>query len=72
MMMEGSSGKHYGGWSKITNDLFDDITQRLDITSAVWLAACSKDFCGRVAYGKISRRGLHHWDEPCLLTPHPA
>jgi hypothetical protein len=70
MMMEGSSGNRYDNWSKIIDDVFDDISQRLDITSAVRLAACSKDFGGRVVYGKISRQALHHWDEPCLLMPH--
>jgi hypothetical protein len=54
MMMEGSTGNRYGDWSKITYDLFDDIAQRLDITSSVWLAACSKDFCGRSHTGKLA------------------
>jgi hypothetical protein len=35
MMMEGSGGNRYGDWSKITDELFDDIAQRLDITSVV-------------------------------------
>jgi hypothetical protein len=64
MMMEDLSGNRYGEWSKIINDLFDDITQCLDITSDVRLAARSKDFCSRVAYGKIGKQALHHWDEP--------
>jgi hypothetical protein len=47
MMMEGSSGNRYSDWSKITDDFFDDIARHLDITSAIRLAACFKDFCGR-------------------------
>jgi hypothetical protein len=38
MMMEGSSGNRYSDWSKITDDLYNDIAQRLDISSAVRLA----------------------------------
>jgi hypothetical protein len=72
MMMEGSSGNRYSDWSKITDDFFDDIAQRLDITSAIRLAACFKDFYGRFAYRKNSRRVLQHWDEPCMLMTHPA
>jgi hypothetical protein len=64
MMMEDSSGNRYSDWSKIINDLFDDIARRLDITSDVRLATRSKDFCSRVAYRKIAKRALHHWDEP--------
>jgi hypothetical protein len=41
------------------------ITKRLDITSAVQLAACSKELCRPVA-------GLHHWGGPCLLVPDPS
>jgi hypothetical protein len=55
----------YGDWSKISDDLFYQITKRLDITSAVRLAACSKELCRPVA-------GLHHWGGPCLLVPDPS
>jgi hypothetical protein len=55
----------YGNWSKISDDLFYQITKHLDITSVVWLAACSKELCRPVA-------GLHHWGGPCLLVPDPS
>jgi hypothetical protein len=55
----------YGDWSKISDVLFYQITKCMDITSAVWLAACSKELCRPVA-------GLHHWGGPCLLVPDPS
>jgi hypothetical protein len=55
----------YSDRSKINDDLFYQITKRLDITSAFRLAACSKELCRPVA-------GLQHWGGPCLLVPDPS
>ena len=62
----------YGNRQDITNDNIDLITQHLDITSAVRLAACSEELYREIDNNKGTRWGLHHWDEPCLLMPQPA
>jgi hypothetical protein len=63
--MPDSTHEPYGDWGKIGNDLFGEIAKRLDITSTVRLATCSKDFLRQVA-------GLRHRHGPCLLMRHAA
>jgi hypothetical protein len=55
-------------WGKLTGKMFDLITKRLDVSSVVWLAACSKELCRKVASTMV----LHNWDGPYLLMPNPA
>ena len=44
MMADSRGNRRYGDLSKIVEELFGEIVMRLDINSAVRLAACSKDF----------------------------
>ena len=55
-------------WGKLIGDPFDLIIERLDVTSAVRLAACCKELASMVVLTMV----LHHWREPCLLMPSPA
>ena len=66
--MAASSANLYDMWAELTFDLFSLITEHLDVTSAVRLAACSKELYRKVAY----RLGMHQWDGPCMLMPDPA
>src|SRR4051812_299864 len=45
----------YGGWSKFRDNAFREIAMRMDTTSAVRVAACSKELRRQVAGGKGSR-----------------
>ena len=60
--MPDSTHEQYGDWGKIGGDLFEQIAKCLDITSGVWLAACSMYFLRQIA-------ALRHWYVPCLLMP---
>jgi hypothetical protein len=67
--MAASSDKWYNdSWGKLTGEMFDLITEHLDVSSVVQLAASSKELCCQVASTMV----LHHWDGPCLLMPNPA
>ena len=48
-MADSRNNRRYGDWSEIVDKLFDKIAIRLDITSAVRLDACSKNFYRQVA-----------------------
>jgi hypothetical protein len=42
--MAASSNNWYNDtWGKLTGEMFDLITKRLDVSSVIWLAACSKE-----------------------------
>jgi hypothetical protein len=67
--MAASSDNWYDdSWGKLTGEMFDLITECLDVSSVVRLAACSKELCCQVASTMV----LHHWDGPCLLMPNPS
>ena len=82
MMADSRSNRRYGDLSKIIEELFGEIVMCLDITSAVRLAACSKDFyrhvtCSRcpndlswklVAYHKVHDHKISCPHRPCTCT----
>jgi hypothetical protein len=67
-MVASSDNWYTDSWGKLTSEMFDLITERLDVSSVVQLAACSKELCRQVASTMV----LHHWDRPFLLMPNPA
>ena len=53
--MDSRHKQTYGNWNKIGDELFDQISMRLDITSAIRLAACTKEFYRQVSQGTGNR-----------------
>ena len=58
-----------GDWEVLNGDAIDIITQKIDITGAVRLAACSRELYERIGNSEGNK---FRWDEPCLLMPQPA
>lgn len=55
-----------GDWEVLNGDAIDIITQKIDITGAVRLAACSRELYERIGNSEGNKL---RWDEPCLLMP---
>ena len=58
-----------GDWEVLNGDAIDLITQNIDITGTVRLAACSRELYERISNSEGNK---FRWDEPCLLMPRPA
>ena len=82
MMADSRGNRRYGDLSKIVEELLGETVMRLDITSTVRLAACSKDFyrqaaCSRcpndlcwklVAYHEVHDHKISCPHRPCTCT----